>query len=256
VATNADIDHEHIASDSDRSLLLQVTPSNVSTQDDCSVQGFSPSLASLQEEDEGDDEEAAERVMALTELIGESREGVLRNLGETCDFAAALSSELFADFWERVINNASAPELNIVDSMGETALHKAVWSGRDDAVQLLLDNPRFAKANITTTRTGRTALHYAAINGHAQICTYLLDHPSFECANVADKAGRSALHYAAIRGHGAVCACLLKHPSFDCTELEDNGFKRAVTYARTGGNAGNAAQKAFDRYYIPSELIL
>jgi len=249
----ANMEHEHVASDSDMSLFREMVPSIVSTQDALPEQGFSPSLGSLQEEeDEGDDEEAAERVMALTELVGESQPFVVGKLSKVYGRAARVRNFLSA-FWERVINNASASELNLVDSMGETALHKAVWTKRDDVVQLLLDNPRFEKANITTTSTGRTALHYAAINGSADVCTLLLDHPSFDSANVADKAGRSALHYAAIKERAAICACLLKHPSFDCTHLCDNQWKTAVEYAR---KAPMTAGKAFDRYYIPEHLIL
>merc|ERR1711937_877744 len=86
--STANIEHEHVASDADTSLLRDAAPSNASTQDHVSVQGFTPSLASLQEEDEEDDEEAAVRVMALTDLLGERQTVVLRKLRQVYGWGA------------------------------------------------------------------------------------------------------------------------------------------------------------------------
>ncbi|RFU26254.1 hypothetical protein B7463_g10090, partial [Scytalidium lignicola] len=88
-----------------------------------------------------------------------------------------------------------------------TTLHKAVFSGHEAVIRLLLENGANSEA---VNPRGQTALHLAAEKGHKSVTQMLLHKGANYNARGAD--GCTALHFAALGGHDAVVRLLLEKP--------------------------------------------
>src|SRR5580704_15127002 len=97
--------------------------------------------------------------------------------------------------------------LNVVDSLGGTALHDAVWEGEKSIVALLLQAG--ADVNACHAEAGSTPLHYAIITGHTEIAAMLIDKGAD--VNARYSSGATSLHLAANRGSRAMVELLLAH---------------------------------------------
>lgn len=93
--------------------------------------------------------------------------------------------------------------VNCMDRYGWTALHYAVVCGREEMVELLLQN----KANINLTNgMGMTPLMCAALNGKANMIRLLLEKGADPI--IKDRLGLTALEIARRKGHNDVVAVL------------------------------------------------
>ena len=97
--------------------------------------------------------------------------------------------------------------INVVDILGESSLHRAARFGLRAAVGLLLEHQ--ADVNIHTRDEQWTPLHLAARAGELDVCRLLLKHG----ANVTSKGidGWTPLHLASRNGHLGVVQELLVH---------------------------------------------
>ena len=106
---------------------------------------------------------------------------------------------------------ARGEDVNDKDSIGWTALMRAVWNKHNPIVKLLLDQPA-VDVNVKNIR-GWTALHRAASANNAEGARMLLLHKNFKSANVTDNGGLTALMVAVICGKEEVLRELVKHQS-------------------------------------------
>jgi ankyrin repeat protein len=98
--------------------------------------------------------------------------------------------------------------INLKDYGGQTALHCAAGSGKDEVVHLLLN--RETKADVAVKdEEGRTALHCAAGNGSEKAVARLLGNRGVLGVDEPDSYRQTALFYAARRGHKEVVQKLL-----------------------------------------------
>ena len=99
------------------------------------------------------------------------------------------------------------PDVNINsrDGDGNTPLHSAAWSGREQSARLLIDAG--ADINISNHKQ-RTALHLAASNGHSSIVGELIKVPHLNL-NVRNENGQTPLHVAVINGMVASARLLI-----------------------------------------------
>jgi len=102
--------------------------------------------------------------------------------------------------------NVDKSDINAKDpENGATALHLAAGFGRNECVNVLLDQGADINA---TDREQWTPLHCAAAKGHQQIVGTLLDHGAELEAQMWD--GGNALHMAAKEGHLEIVKCLVE----------------------------------------------
>lgn len=116
--------------------------------------------------------------------------------------------------------------LNMLDSNGKSALHKATQEGNAEVTQILLDDPNFEHVNTKdTTILKWTALHEAAGVDKLEIVKMLMDHERFLQTNARDRNGRSCLHIAAGQGSFKLVNAIVSHPRFTSVVSKDNlGF--------------------------------
>ena len=110
---------------------------------------------------------------------------------------------------------ARGEDVNDKDSIGWTALMRAVWNKHNHILKLLLDQPA-VDVNVKNIR-GWTALHRAASANNAEGARMLLLHKNFKSANVTDNGGLTALMVAVICGKEEVLRELVKH---QCVSLD------------------------------------
>ena len=115
---------------------------------------------------------------------------------------------------------AGGEDVNDKDSIGWTALMRAVWNKHNHILKLLLDQPAVdvnQKDNV-----GDTALHRAAWTNNAEGARMLLLHKDFNSANVTDNGGYTALMYAVNNRNEEVLRELVEHQcvSLDVGHLE------------------------------------
>jgi len=128
-----------------------------------------------------------------------------------------------------VSGNAQLRVPDVNTTVDNSALHQAVFEGKIETVQLLLDTGTDIHA---VPLNGDTALHKAAQRGHALVATLLLRRG----ANIdaRDITGGSALNDAAQFGHAAVVKLLLENGAN--TELLDRDGDTALINAAYNGN--------------------
>lgn len=99
-------------------------------------------------------------------------------------------------------------ELHVVNNKGETLLHLAAKSGKNEMFEYLLQIHKNCKKSncqnefrysLLKDLDGRTILHIAAQNKNLELCKLILQHES-RLLLKKDKNGRSAIHYAAEAG--------------------------------------------------------
>ena len=95
--------------------------------------------------------------------------------------------------------------INYIDELGRTPLHRAATNGHAEVCRLLLEQGTDVHA---TNWLGLTPLHMAAFNGHFEVCRLLLERG----ANVHAIAryDDTPLHDAAANGHLKVCRLLIE----------------------------------------------
>ncbi|XP_028130015.2 serine/threonine-protein phosphatase 6 regulatory ankyrin repeat subunit A-like isoform X1 [Diabrotica virgifera virgifera] len=108
---------------------------------------------------------------------------------------------------------------NIVDTDDHSCLFRAVVSGQDGVVQLLLSSN--AKVE-TTDINGKTVLHLAAACGHLNCMHMILNYMTEEQIIAKDKQQCTALHWACYNGYANCVESLLDKKVFK--ELEENSF--------------------------------
>ena len=104
---------------------------------------------------------------------------------------------------------AGGEDVNDKDSIGWTALMRAVWNKHNSIVKVLLYQPA-VDVNVKNIR-GWTALHRATSANNAEGARMLLLHKDFKSANVTDNGGLTALMVAVITRNEEVLRELVKH---------------------------------------------
>eukprot|EP00746_Dinoflagellata_sp_MGD_P041506 gnl/MRDRNA2_/MRDRNA2_200385_c0_seq1.p1 gnl/MRDRNA2_/MRDRNA2_200385_c0~~gnl/MRDRNA2_/MRDRNA2_200385_c0_seq1.p1 ORF type:complete len:239 (-),score=44.92 gnl/MRDRNA2_/MRDRNA2_200385_c0_seq1:661-1377(-) len=135
--------------------------------------------------------------------------------------------------------------LNVFDSEGKSALHRAANLGDAEVTQALLDDEDFDHVNAKDGSIFKwTALHEASDAGHVEIIKRLMDHPRFAVTNARDRNGRTCLHFCASRGNVEAVETIMKHPRFASIGIKDHlGFNPQQTAQRYGHEAAaNALQ--------------
>ncbi|XP_062593371.1 ankyrin-2-like [Saccostrea cucullata] len=101
--------------------------------------------------------------------------------------------------------NTYSDLLYVTNNNGESALHKAAWSGYVDLVIFLVEKGLDIKC---TRNDGSTVLHLCCLNSKTDICKYLVNtYP--DLLNVTDNNGQNALHDAAWSGNVEILKFLL-----------------------------------------------
>ncbi|XP_029176002.1 ankyrin repeat domain-containing protein 27-like isoform X2 [Nylanderia fulva] len=98
--------------------------------------------------------------------------------------------------------------INSCNSLGETALHVASATGRDEMVQLLLDAG--ANVNAMTKSEGRTPLHLACLNDRVDAAKLLLNCGTCDL-DVKDHNGDTSLHLATVAGNVKLVGLLVRY---------------------------------------------
>ena len=107
-------------------------------------------------------------------------------------------------------------DINLMDAMGETPLHKACIGGHSEIVHLICMHGGCMGAashgsldvSARSTTTGLTPLHEACIRGHTLSVSNLFSYyPMLLIPQIQDRSGCTALHLAVKNGHlDTVCA--------------------------------------------------
>jgi len=109
----------------------------------------------------------------------------------------------------QVIEQASTEDINSEDHNGNTPLMWACIEGREDLVQVLVEQG--ANVNMQNFE-GETALYHAASMGFHTICCILLENGAD--ANCVTLDGASPAHIAASEGFVTVLGCLARYGAF------------------------------------------
>jgi len=99
---------------------------------------------------------------------------------------------------------ASGADPNLRDLYGWTSLMRAVYEGREQVVQALLEQPNIDLS--ANNDLGATALHLAAANGNAALVRSLL--VAGADPSMADRKGRTPGNVAVAAGHEGVAKLL------------------------------------------------
>ena len=106
---------------------------------------------------------------------------------------------------------ARGEDVNDKDSLGYTALMRAVIWKHNSIVKLLLDQPG-VKIN-EKNNLGWTALHMAAYSNNREAARMLLLHPTMDSANAKNNIGETAVMTAVRLGLEEVLSELVAHES-------------------------------------------
>ena len=158
--------------------------------------------------------------------------------------------------------------LNVRNEDGDTPLHSAAWSGREQSARLLIDAG--ADINISDNQQW-TALHIAAHFGHSSIVGELIKAPHLNLnvrnengntplnlavyngraasarllidagadINIPDKYQQTALHMAACNGYNDIVDALIKRPDMNLNVRNENG-DTPLNVAADNGRAASA----------------
>lgn len=111
--------------------------------------------------------------------------------------------------------NSGVVDINAADSKGNTGLHIASLSGRDDIARVLIEHG--AKVNAQTQR-GFTPLYMAAQENHINVVHYLLDHGANP--SLATEDGYTPQAVAAKQNHSQIVALLAENESKSKVRLQ------------------------------------
>merc|ERR1712126_36143 len=126
----------------------------------------------------------------------------------------------------KLLLNISRLDVNIVNNIGETALHWAVkFSKKIETLKLLL-NVSNIDVNIVNNY-GQTAWHRALIDNNIEAFKLLLNVSNID-VNVVDSRGQTALHWAVTRSIEAL-KLLLSHPSLTALTLNQKDKSDGAT---------------------------
>ncbi len=114
--------------------------------------------------------------------------------------------------------------INAKDTMGITALHRAVWEGHEEFAKYLLNLG--ADVNIQDNQ-GRTPLHWASEKNHVYLIDLLVRWGGY--VNARDKYMQSPLHRAVISGHANSARRLLN--SNADVDIQDNQGQTPLHWA-------------------------
>jgi len=120
------------------------------------------------------------------------------------------------------------PDVDIRDSIDQTVLHVAAWSGHVEIGQVLLS--RGADINALDTEDW-TPLHGAAYGGHLEFTQMLLEHNAG--VNTRDDMGETPLWMASREGHAEVVRLLLEHGADPKATSDDGRVPSEVASERT-----------------------
>ena len=106
-------------------------------------------------------------------------------------------------------------DVNLQDTDGETALHKACISGHGEAVRVIcMEGPESLDVNARSATTGHAPLHEACIRGCTTSVLNLFSHPRL-IPSIQDRSGSTALHLAVKHGHMDTAKALLQTSTID-----------------------------------------
>jgi ankyrin repeat protein len=115
-----------------------------------------------------------------------------------------------------MVENSSSDKLNEPDHNGNTPLMWAVEQGREDLIQLFVDQGAFVNMQ---NFAGETALYLAASRGFTRICSFLLENGAD--VSISTLEGCSAVHTAAANGHVEVLRSLARNGAFMNSQDEE-----------------------------------
>jgi ankyrin repeat protein len=123
--------------------------------------------------------------------------------------ALHIASELgCAPILEMLLRVVSHVHVNHKDLKGRAAIHKAVYQGHFECVQVLLQSEGI-DIHLLEGSYGQTPLHVACGRGFADIVKVLIQHKAN--VNAVDRDGWTPLHNACYKGYPAVVSVLLGH---------------------------------------------
>ncbi|KAH7407056.1 ankyrin repeat-containing domain protein [Phaeosphaeria sp. MPI-PUGE-AT-0046c] len=117
------------------------------------------------------------------------------------------------------------------DSDGRTPLHLALQRGNIALVQYMLNDPRGRDALHSSDWAGQTPLHFATESPRNQAIDLLLDAGAFEM-HATDHKGRTALHHAASLGNLAAVEKLLERGGMQDLDKRDSDGQTPLMAAR------------------------
>jgi ankyrin repeat protein len=131
------------------------------------------------------------------------------------------------------MNDHLAMDIDLLDDVKVTALHRACAGGHGDVAKLLLNHG--AGPNVHTEQLGKqyTALHYAAVNMDVHVARILLDHGANVNAKTAK--GDTALYLALDKGNVhrgtplAMVSLLMERGAIPNLKNEDFGYGHGYT---------------------------
>jgi ankyrin repeat protein len=122
-------------------------------------------------------------------------------------------------------------DVNAVNGLGDTVLHRAAQRGETETVNLLLKVPDI-DVN-AANQDGETPLHLALAGGHTEIMNALLEAPGVD-VNAANRPGHTALHRAALNGRTETVNALLGTPGINVNAANRFGDTALHLSARNG----------------------
>ncbi|XP_043237049.1 ankyrin-3-like [Amphibalanus amphitrite] len=117
--------------------------------------------------------------------------------------------------------------LDVLDSLGRTALHLSAAAGLSGLCETLLGRPALLN---TRCAAGLTALHLAAAGGFSGLVESLVQRHG-AAADIAAQDGRTPLHLSAAAGHLEVCSTLVQAGS-DTSARDAAGLTPVLLAAR------------------------
>jgi ankyrin repeat protein len=108
-----------------------------------------------------------------------------------------------------MVECSSSDKINEQDHNGNTPLMWAVCQGREDLIQLLVDQGAYVNMQ---NFAGETALYLAASTGFSRICAFLLENGADISVTTLDGCG--VAHIAAANGHTEVLSILTRNGAF------------------------------------------
>jgi len=103
-------------------------------------------------------------------------------------------------------------DINLTNSIGNTALHNAVLKNKLEIVKLLLAQDKI-EVNIPNNE-GKTPLYYAVLENKLEIVELLLKHQKID-VNLKNNIGKTPLYYAVLENKAEIVKLLLEHKKID-----------------------------------------